>query len=138
MRHHNTVLHDLLKRIPWAEFDRLVAAHGADRRVRTLPTKSQLIALLYGQFSGSTSLRSIESGLASHSARLYHVGGRPVARTTLSDANAQRPSAVFGALFATMAGQAHRGLRRALGEAVYLIDSTGLRLSGAGSQGSVR
>ena len=134
MRHHNTVLHDLLKRIPWAEFDRLVAAHGADRRVRTLPTKSQLIALLYGQFSGSTSLRSIESGLASHSARLYHVGGRPVARTTLSDANAQRPSAVFGALFATMAGQAHRGLRRALGEAVYLIDSTGLRLSGAGSQ----
>ena len=27
-------------------------------------------------------------------------------------------------------GQAHRGLRRRLGEAVYLIDSTGLRLSG--------
>jgi hypothetical protein len=41
---------------------------------------------------------------------------------------------VFGAVFAAMVGQAQRGLRRALGEAVYLIDSTGLRLSGLGSE----
>jgi hypothetical protein len=32
VRHHNSVFHDLLKRVPWGEFDRLVAAHGSDAR----------------------------------------------------------------------------------------------------------
>ncbi len=129
MRHHNSVFHDLLKRVPWNAFERLVAEHGADWRVRRLSTKDQFIALLYGQLSGASSLREIVSGLESHSARLYHVGGRPAQRSTLADANARRPGAVFTALFAEMVGRAHRGLRRAVGEATYLIDSTGVRLS---------
>lgn len=133
MRHQNSVFHDLLKRVPWAEFDRLVARHEADRRVRRLPTKSQFIALLYGQLSGASSLREIVGGLESHAARLYHAGGRLVSRSTLADANARRPSALFGDLFAAMIGQARRGLRRAVGEAVYLIDSTGVRLSAMGA-----
>jgi len=130
VRHQNSVLHDLLKRVPWGEFDRLVAAHCADRRVRCLSTKSQFIALLYGQLSGAASLREIVGGLESHAARLYHVGGRPVSRSTLADANAVRPSALFGELFAAMVGQAQRRLRRAVGEATYLIDSTCVQLSG--------
>lgn len=134
MQHHNSVFHDLLKHIPWGVFECLVAEHGADKHIRRLPTKSQLIALLYGQLSGASSLREIAGGLESHSARLYHVGGRTVSRSTLADANARRPAAVFSGLFAEMAGRAQRGLRRKLGEATYLIDSTGLRLSGAGSE----
>lgn len=133
MHHHNSVFHDLLKHIPWDAFERLVAEHGADKHVRRLPTKSQFIALLYGQFSGASSLREIAGGLESHSARLYHAGGRTVSRSTLADANARRPAAVFSGLFAEMAGRAHRGLRRKLGEATYLIDATGVRLSGMGS-----
>ena len=134
MRHHNSVFHDLLKHVPWDVFDRLVAQHGADWRVRRLPTKSQFIALLYGQLCGASSLREIVGGLESHSARLYHVGGRPAQRSTLADANARRPSEVFSDLFAAMAGRAQRGLRRAIGDATYLIDSTGIRVSGMGSQ----
>ncbi len=130
MRHHNTVFHDVLKRVPWAEFERLVAEHGADKHVRRLTTKDQFIALLYGQLSGAASLREITGGLESHSARLYHVGGRPAQRSTLADANALRPCAVFSELFTTLVGQAQRGLRRAVSEATYLIDSTGVRLSG--------
>ncbi|WP_448193002.1 IS4 family transposase [Azospirillum sp. sgz301742] len=133
MRHHNSVFHDLLQWVPWSDFERLTAAHGADRRVRRLPTKSQFIALLYGQFAGASSLREIVGGLESHAARLYHVGGCPVSRSTLADANATRPSAVFSELFALMVARAQRGLRRAIGEATYLIDSTAVRLSGAGS-----
>ena len=106
MRHQNSVFHDLLKRVPWAEFNRLVAAHDADRRVRRLPTKSQFIALLYGQLSGAASLREIVGGLESHAVRLYHVGGRTVSRSTLADANALRPGAVFSDLFAAMVRQA--------------------------------
>jgi len=134
VRHQNSVFHDLLKRVPWSEFDRLVAEHGADHRVRRLPTKSQLIALLYGQFSGALSLREIVGGLESHAVRLYHVGGRTVSRSTLCDANAQRPSEVFSGLFAAMVARAQPGLRRKVKEATYLIDSTGLRLSGCGCE----
>ena len=134
MRHHNSVFHDLLKRIPWATFERLVVAHGADRRVRRLRSRDQLIALLYGQLSGAGSLREIVGGLHSHEARLYHVGARAVQRSTLADANAKRPAALFAELFAEMVGCAHRGLRRKIGEATYLIDATGVRLSGRGSE----
>lgn len=130
MRHKNSVFHELLKHVRWADFDRLVIEHEADARVRRLPTKSQFIALLYGQLSGATSLREIASGLESHAARLYHLGGSTVARSTLSDANAIRPAALFGALLGVMIAQAHRGLRRKIAETTYLIDSTGLRLSG--------
>jgi hypothetical protein len=122
-----------LKHVPWAVFDRLVVEHGADKHVRRLSTRSQFIALLYGQLSGAASLREIVGGLESHAARLYHVGAKPASRSTLADANARRASAVFGELFATMVAGAQRGLRRAVGEAVYLIDSTGIRLSGQGS-----
>ncbi|MBF0304373.1 MAG: IS4 family transposase [Alphaproteobacteria bacterium] len=129
MRHQNSVLHDLLKHVPWDSFDRLVARHGADERMRRLTTKSQLIALLYGQLSGASSLREIVGGLESHAARLYHLGARPTQRSTLAEANAHRPSAVFADLFAEMVGRAHRGLRRVVGESVYLIDSTSLPLT---------
>ena len=129
MRHQNSVFHTVLKHLPWQAFDRLVEAHGADARVRRLSTRDQFVALLYGQLAGAQNLREIESGLASHAHRLYHLGARAVSRSTLSDANATRPSEVFGALFAHLVAQAGRGLRRKIGEAVHLIDSTGLRLS---------
>jgi hypothetical protein len=126
--HKNTVFHDLLKHLPWPAFDRLVERHGADAGVRRLTTKSQFLALLYGQLSGASSLREIVAGLKSHAARLYHLGARPARRSTLADANAHRPPEVFSDLFALMVAQANRHLRRALGEVVYLIDSTSLKL----------
>jgi IS4 transposase len=129
MLHQNSVFHGLLKHVPWHQFDRLVEDHGADARVRRLSTKSQFVALLYGQLSAATSLREIVSGLSSHAARLYHLGAEPVRRSTLSDANAQRPVAVFTELLAMMMKQAHRGLRRKLAETTYLIDATSARLN---------
>jgi hypothetical protein len=134
MRHQNSVLHGLLKHVPWAAFDRLVSEHDADARVRRLPTKAQFIALLYGQLAGAASLREIETALSSHAARLYHAGGSAVARSTLADANASRPAELFAALLARMMAQAGGGLRRKVGEAVRLIDATGIRLAGRGSE----
>ena len=130
MRHQNSVFHGLLKHLPWGEFDRLVAVHGADSRVRRLTTKDQFVALLYGQLSGASSLREIVTGLESHAARLYHLGAHSVRRSTLSDANARRPVAVFAELLAVLMRQAHRGLRRKLAETTYLIDATSVRLNG--------
>lgn len=129
MRHHNTVFHSVLKQVPWHRFEALVEQHGADERVRRLPTKSQFIALLYGQLSGSQTLRQTVTALSSHEARLYHLGAGPVRRSTLSDANKLRPAAVFGELLSVLMKQVHRGLRRKLAETTYLIDATSVRLS---------
>jgi len=129
VRHHNTVFHDLTKQIPWDHFDQLVKRHGSDHRVRRLRCKSQFLALLYGQISGAQSLREIEAGLASHRARLYHLGAHEVARSTLSDANSTRPSALFEALFAHMARRAGRSLRRHLRDGMRILDATRIELS---------
>lgn len=136
MRHHNSVLHGLLKHVPWSKFDELVDEHGADVRVRRLSTRSQLVAMLYAQLSGAASLREIEAGLSSHAARLYHLGAAATSRSTLADANRERPHQVFSGLFAAMAAQASRGLRRSTAEAVRLIDSTGIRLAGVAAEWS--
>jgi len=129
MPHHNTVFRDVLKLVPWHRFEALVEEHDADARVRRLPTKVQFIALLYGQLCGASGLREIVTGLSSHAARLYHLGAAPVRRSTFSDANASRPFEVFTDLLGLMMKQAHRGLRRKLGEATYLIDATSVRLN---------
>lgn len=129
MRHENSVFHQLQQHIPWALFDRLVDEHKADRRVRKLTTKSQFLALLFAQLAGAVSLREIEAGLASQKTRLYHVGGRTIARTTLADANAKRPSALFAALFSHMAETASRRTRRHMRDGVRLIDATRIKVS---------
>ena len=66
------------------------------------------MALLYGQLAGAVSLREIAAGLESHQSRLYHLGAAPARRSTLADANALRPGAVFAELFAPMMARAHR------------------------------
>src|SRR5580704_1928956 len=119
MRHNNSVFHEVLKHVPWGEFERLVEVHRADRRVRRLPTKSQLIAMIYAQLAGATSLREIVTGMARQSIRLYHLGAKLPKRSTLADANRERASGLFTNLL---------GLRRTLAETTYLIDATGLRL----------
>ena len=129
MQHHNSVFHQLLKHVPWHRFDALVDEHRSNAGVRRLTTKGQFTALLYGQFSGTCGLRETITGLSSQALRLYHLGMKPVCRSTLSDANAKRPSAVFTELLEVMMKQAHRGLRRKLAETTYLIDSTSVRLN---------
>jgi hypothetical protein len=128
MRHHNTLLHGLVQFIPWSRFEALVEEHGSDRRVRKLSSKSQLVTLLHAQLSGASSLREVEATLASQEARLYHLGASAPKRSTLADANAERPADVFCGLFEALLAQAHPQLRRASREAVRLIDSTSVRL----------
>jgi hypothetical protein len=102
MLHQNSVFHSLLKHVPWSELEQIVEKYGSDELARELTTKRRLIALLYGQFSGATSLREIVTDLESHETRLYHLGAAPVKRSTMSDANSQRPWHVFAELATTM------------------------------------
>ena len=129
MPHHNSVFHDVLKLVPWWRLDDLAEELGTGGEARKLSAKHHLIAMLYGQLFGSPSLRSIEHGLRSHEARLYHLGGSAVKRSTLADANRQRSPELFAGLLGALMGQAHRGLRKAMRESLYLIDATILPLS---------
>ena len=129
MPHHNTVFHAVLKLVPWPVLDRLVEEFGANKKVRRLTTQHQFIALLCAQLAGSESLRAIEAGFESHASKLYHLGACEVSRSMLSDANAQRPCAVFTGLLAELMGRCERALGRRIAEAAYLIDATGFRLS---------
>jgi hypothetical protein len=123
-----------LKHLPWHKFEELVERHEADARVRKLSTRTQLVAMLFAQLSGAVSLREIEVALHSHAGRLYHLGAREVSRSTLADANAMRPHAVFSELFAHMVAMTSRSVRRKTQEAVRLIDSTSLPLAGIASE----
>ena len=134
MRHRNSVFHDLLKLIPWTAFDREVDQFGADEGTRSFTAHQHLSALLFAQLSGASSLREIEATMASHQGRLYHSGAVAPKRSTFADANRARDFRVFSGLFEAMLAQAGRGFRRKMGDAVRLIDSTGLRLSGVGAE----
>jgi IS4 transposase len=129
MRHHNSVFHSVLKHVSWHRFDRLVDEHQSDKHVRSLTTKSQLIALIYGQMSGAQSLREIEAALESHAAKLYHLGADETKRSTLADANRLRPWQVFSGVFADLVRQLTRNHRRKIDEVVHLIDASSLRLN---------
>lgn len=129
MRHHNTVFHAVLKLLPWHVLAQLVERHKTDKHIRRLSTQNQLIALLYAQLAGAESLRAIEASFDSHTTRLYHLGACEVSRSTLADANAKRSCAVFAGLLAELMGRCERSLGRKIADAVYLIDSTGFRLS---------
>jgi hypothetical protein len=134
VRHVNSVFHDVLKLVPWTTFDKLVDAYGSDDLVRKFTTRHQFKALLFGQLGGGSSLREIGEAMESHGARLYHCGAAAPKRSTFADANRLRDPRAFSDLFVEMLKGAPRGFRRKMGDAVRLIDATGLRLAGVGAE----
>jgi hypothetical protein len=102
MAHCNTIFHQMLKLIPRHHFAKLEAEHGTGRKARSFSRWSQLVHLLSMQLTARASLRD---GIASLKARiksLYHLGTKPVARSTFADANNRRPASFFATLFALM------------------------------------
>ena len=57
-----------------------------------------MVAMVYTQLSGAASLRHVVDGLHSHANRLYHLGVEPARRSSLADANRNRPADVFADL----------------------------------------
>ena len=127
--HHNTVFHQILSNIPWGQFSQLVERHRGNKGVRRLDCKTQLSALLYHQIANCDGLRGLSDGFNSHHRQLHHLGCTKISRSTLADANASRPPALFSDLFAALLGLAHGKLARKARECVHLIDSTTVRLN---------
>ncbi|HNF78390.1 MAG TPA: IS4 family transposase [Thauera aminoaromatica] len=123
---------ELLKLVPRGVFERAVEAHGADRYRKTASCWQQLVAMMYAQMAGASSLRVLESGFNAQRSHHYHLGCGAVRRSTLAELNARVSSEVFGAVAEALMGQVRGGLRQEGRELLRLLDSSSLTLKGAG------
>lgn len=128
MRFSPSILGKLFEAIDRRRFKAIVDDHDGDAYGKSFKSWDHLMALVYAQLSGADSLRSLEAGWNANSHHHYHLGSGKLARTTLSDANARRPVAVFADIFALLANQLDRQTRREGAEMVRLIDSTPIPL----------
>jgi putative transposase len=129
MRPHNNVFINLLKPIDRRVFKQIVERHDGDAYDKSFKSWDHLVALIFAQFCGAFSLRGLETAFNANSASHYHLGTRRLSRSTLGEANARRPVAVFAELFALLSGELDRKTRREGADLLRLIDSTPIPLS---------
>lgn len=106
--------------------------HGVGDGAKAWTCERHLKTLLFAQFTGLKSLREIVHGLGAQSAAFYHLNLRAPCRTTLADANAARPAAVFRDIAQALVPLAARTLRQESDALIRLLDSTPLPLKGNG------
>lgn len=130
--YRDTRFAEILKGLPRSVFDKHVRRLDADKHCKGFRAWDQLIALMYAQISGATSLREVETGFNSQKRHHYHLGTRAVRRSTLADANHKRPAALFESLCQHLMAKAGRRFRQDVGDFLYLLDSTPIPLKGLG------
>jgi IS4 transposase len=113
---------------------RAVRAHEGDHGVgggeNAWTCERHLKTMLFAQFAGLKSLREIVEGLGAQSAAFYHLNLRAPCRSTLSDANRERPAAVFGDIATALIPVAARALRQEGEALIRLLDSSPIPLKG--------
>ena len=102
MGHVNTVFHQILAFARKNRFSALVARHDADRYVKSFTAWSHLVTMLFAQATGKDSLRDLEAAFNVQANNLYHLGAKPVRKSTLSDANNRRPWELFQQMYMDM------------------------------------
>jgi IS4 transposase len=128
MRYRDSIFGKLLEPINRREFQTLVDRLDGDAYDKSFKSWDHLVALIYAQLSGATSLRGLQAGFNANAHHHYHLGVGELARTTLADANARRPVAVFAQTFAMLTQKADRRTRQEGGTMVRLIDASPIPL----------
>jgi hypothetical protein len=129
MRHQPTVFEQVVENFPWTHFDRMVREHDADADQRGFTSRMHFLSLLAGSLGGQQGLRPLIASLQPNSGALRLLGGKAPARSTLSEANRDRPADLFVDLLLKMLDCVKNRLsRRELKAAVRLIDSTHIDL----------
>lgn len=128
----------LLNFIPRSIISDAVRQHRADRYCKRFKTYDHLVSMLYVGFHQCTSLREAITGLQAGSNRLRHTGlSTTPRRSTLSDANKRRQSAVFEQIYHQLYQHHYKRLPDSR-DNLFIIDSTTITLfsniiKGAGS-----
>ncbi len=131
MAHHNTLLGQLLQLVPRHVLDYLVASFGtAAPEARKLSYWAQFVAMIYGQLSSRKSLRDLTISLEQQANKLYHLGLTKISRSTLADANRDRPASVFEKLYHKLLHRLHAEMdkNKKRQPNIKLIDSTTIDL----------
>ena len=104
MAHHNTILSQILRLVPRHEFKTLEIKHDGKRRSDAMSRWSQFVAMAIAQLSGRSSLRDLESAIASQTHLRYHLGSGSITRSALGRANQNLDfrfyETIFSALYA--------------------------------------
>ena len=132
MAHHSTIFGQFLKLIPRHQFDALAEAHHHGAPLRRMTRFSQFVAMATGHLGRRHSLRDIVANLQAQAPQLYHLGARPVTRSSLARVNEEQPCALYEALFARLYERCQRlaprhGFR--FKNKLYSLDSSLIDLS---------
>ena len=102
MAYRNTLLSQTLALIPRHVFQKLENRHRTGRSSRKFGFKEQFTVMAFIQLAARRSLRDALRCFLSAGRRLYHLGLRVIARSTVADANKSRPVDFFKDLFSEM------------------------------------
>lgn len=105
MSHHNTAFHQLLKPLSRHEFEAQAKKHHVGQKLRSASRWDQFVGMTMSQLSGRQSLRDIQSNLESQQHKLYHVGAKPIARSTLARLNQHQPAELYEKVFGRLLGR---------------------------------
>ena len=73
--------------------------HHSGQKLRSATRWDQFIGMSMSQLSGRQSLRDIQSNLEAQEDKLYHLGAKPITKSTLSRLNNNQPAELYEALF---------------------------------------
>jgi len=90
----------ILSMVKRGQIHTIARKQGTDRYYKKFTTYKHLVTMLYLAFEGCTSIREVTTGLLACSTKLFHIGmDYSPRRSTLSDANRNRDSSVFQAIY---------------------------------------
>ena len=124
-----SIFSGLLKPLDRRQFGRFVERYRSDAYDKSFCSWQHLVALVFAQVSGADSLRAIETGFNAQSHLHYHLNCGKLSRSTLADANARRPVALFGAVLESLMHGLGRKQRQEARAQLRLIDSTPVPLN---------
>ena len=107
MSHHNTAFHQLLKPLSRHEFETEAKRHHIGQKLRSASRWDQFIGMAMSQLSGRQSLRDIQSNLEAQRSKLYHLGAKPIPRSTLARLNENQPAALYEHVFNRLLARCH-------------------------------
>lgn len=86
------IFSQILQRIDWNEFNRIVKKYNGDRNAKGITCRAQFIMMLFAYIAGADSLSEICQSMAMQGGNLNHMGIERIAKkSSLAYANEKRP-----------------------------------------------
>lgn len=134
MKTNVTLFGQIIQTLDRFSFKKLVAQHQTDKHQKGINSWTQLVTMLFCQFSKLNSLRDVCNGLMSASGNLNHLGiKRAPCKSSLSYENKQRDWKLFRDYYFCMLKKLHgiskfRQTRFRIKNKILLLDSTTISL----------